>query len=53
MEDDPNRFVAMKTKKKKAKIRSGKEILDISQIAKAKDILERSIIDGQYHLNMT
>ena len=53
MEVDPNRFLAMKTKKKKATIRSGKEILDIGQIAKAKDILERSIIDGQYHLNMT
>lgn len=49
--NDPNRFVAMKTKKKKAALKEKKNRLDFYQIDRAKDIIDRSILDVQHQLN--
>lgn len=43
----------MKTKKKKSTLKRDKQMLDFTQIEKAKDIIDKSIIDGCYKLEMS
>jgi hypothetical protein len=52
LDADPSRFVVMKTNKKKSALRKVKDQLDFDHTEKAKDILDRNIIDGQYYLSV-
>jgi hypothetical protein len=45
---DPDRFLTMKTKRKKDKIATEKDKLDNPDAEKAKEILEKAIFDSRY-----
>eukprot|EP00347_Sterkiella_histriomuscorum_P000339 403376248 len=47
-DDNPDRYLTLKTKRKKDKIALNKDILDDPQRQRAKQILEKAIIDNRY-----
>lgn len=42
----------MKTRKKRAALKADKELLSIAQADRAKEILDRALIDAQFHLDV-